>query len=403
MNQKPYKLSPTSGPMAPEKIVGRVNEIKNLAKHLESQSVVIEEFRRMGKTLLLKKYAYISSENQHVIYFTFQGVSSPGELIDKLLKELRKEQSFTASRIAFDGLKKILNKIKPEEVDLKAVSFKLPEWQDQWKNVLSTCLKDISQRKEAADETLILIFDELPIMLWDWINNGKAGEAMQLLDVLRSNNQTLEEGRVRFVICGSIGMQIVLNKLKTEYSYTGEPFNDAEVFSIGSMTHEDSYMLCECLILDDYEVGKDKEVLINKIIDYTNGLPFYINKVFTILRNEFDSHLSKQSITDAYNTLINEPVYSKALKQIDDRINIYYPEAKASIMKSILNHLSKEDNELEEGEILKKFEESESFFVQECLFTLNSEHYLKKEFKKEKRYYKFKYSLIKEWWRKNKA
>ena len=50
-----YKLSPTQGIIPPEKTVGREKDLQKLEKALEAQSILIEEIRRTGKTLFLKK------------------------------------------------------------------------------------------------------------------------------------------------------------------------------------------------------------------------------------------------------------------------------------------------------------------------------------------------------------
>jgi len=402
---KPYKLSPTQGTMPPDKIVGRKKDLKRLEKTLEAQSVVVEEIRRMGKTLFLKKYAYIPHENQKVIYFTLQGVKDVNELIDNLINDLRKEQSFGKLKIAWDSIKSLYNNVKPDEVDINVVSFKLPEWKTKWKEALTACLEDIAKREKDNEETLIIILDELPIMIWDWIQNNKAEQAKEFLDVLRKNRQLLEEtGRVRFVICGSIGMQVVLKKLKEEYSYTGEAFNDMFPFSIGAMEPKDSEFLCKCLFLDDFEIkkGENKEELLNLISKYAEHLPFYINIIFSIVRNECDNILSKTNIDQALYILLNEPQYSKVLKQLEERITIYYTEEDAKNMKAILDFMSKSDDIVSEKELITTLG-LEKDKVKNSLYTLHSENYLMKDFKEEQNYYSFKYKIVKKWWRINMA
>lgn len=402
---KPYKLSPTQGTIPPNKTVGREKDLKRLEKTLEAQSVVLEEIRRMGKTLFLKKYAYIPHKNQKVIYFTLQGVKNVSELIDNLINDLRKEQSFGKLRIGWDSIRSLYNNVKPDEVEISTVSFKLPEWKTKWKEALTACLEDIAKREKDDKETLVIILDELPIMVWDWIQNNKAEQAKEFLDVLRKNRQLLEEtGRVRFVICGSIGMQVVLKKLKDEYSYTGEPFNDMFPFSIGSMEPKDAKFLCECLFLDDFEIkkGENKKTLLNQISKYAEYLPFYINILFSIIRNECDNILSKVNIDKAYNMLLNEPQYSKVLKQLEERITIYYSEEEANIMKMILDILSKSDDKFGEKDLIDVLGLAKNK-VKNGLYTLHSENYLVKDYKEEQNYYSFKYKIVKQWWKINMA
>lgn len=400
---KPYKLSPTQGTIPVEKIVGRGKDLTRLEKVLNSQSVVIEEVRRMGKTLFLKKYAHISHEHQKVMYFTLQGKKDVNELIDTLMKSLLEEQSFGKLRIGWNAIKKIYNSVKPEKVAIESISFKLPEFKNKWKDVLTACLEDIAKRDKKDKESLVIILDELPIMIWDWINNGKAEQAKEFLDVLRANRQLLEDtGKVRFVICGSIGMQVVLKKLKNEFNYTGEPFNDMHPFSLGAMDSKDASFLCKCLLLDDFKVdGNDsKETLITLICELSERLPFYINILFSIVQNEFESELNIENIKKAYNLLLNEPKFSKVLKQLDERITIYYSEEEAYLMKNILDFISVSKEMVTDKDIIEAVGDDKNK-IKESLYTLHSENYLKKKYKDGVNTYSFKYKIMKEWWKIN--
>ena len=400
-----YKLSPTQGTIPPGKTVGREKDLKRLEKTLEAQSVLIEEIRRTGKTLFLKKYAYVPHKNQKVIYFTLQGVKDVNELIDNLMTDLRKEQSFGKLKIAWNSVKNIYDKVKPESIDINTISFRLPEWKTKWKDALTACLKDISEREKEEDETLVLILDELPIMIWDWIQNDKAEQAKEFLDILRRNRQLLEEtGKIRFVICGSVGMQVVLKKLKEDHSYTGEAFNDMASFSIGAMRQEEASFLSNCLFLDDFEKEKGENIndLIEQINKLAERLPFYINILFTIIRNEFDDVLSHKNITDAYNMLLNVPQYNKVLKQLEERITIYYSKHEAKAMKSILDYISKQGKKVSEDDLIKELSLEKSDLKQ-SLYILQLESYLTKEIKDETNYFYFKYKLVKKWWKINMA
>lgn len=403
--EKYYKLSPTKGTIPSNKIVGRIKDLKKLEKTLEAQSVLIEEIRRTGKTLFLKKYAHIPHKNQKVLYFTLQSIKDVNELIDLLMNDLRKEQSFGTLKIAWNSVKTVYNKVKPESVDVNLVSFKLPEWNIKWKEALTACLKDISERDNKEEDMLVLILDELPIMIWDWIQEGKATQAKEFLDVLRKNRQLLEDnGKVRFVICGSIGMQVVLKKLKEEYAYTGEPFNDMATFSIEAMKPNEATFLSNCLFLDDFQIAENEnlDILLERINTYAEKLPFYINIFFSIIRHEFEDLLNLQNIDKAYQMLLTNPKYNKELKQLEERITIYYSKEEAEIMKSILDYISKQDNEVKEDDLLNKLN-LQKRVLKECLYTLQLESYLIKELNEESNYFSFKYKLVKKWWKINMA
>ena len=397
---EPYKLSPTQGTIPPEKIVGRKKELGRLQKTLESQSVVIEEIRRMGKTLFLQKYEYIAPKNQKVLYFTVQGTKDVNELTDKLIERIRIEQSQGKLQIPWTNIKKLYNTAASAEVDINGVSFKLPEWKTKWKDAFEACLRDIAFREKTNDNTLIIILDELPIMIWDWIQQGRIEETKEFLDVLRKNRQLLENtGKVRFVICGSIGMEVVLKKLKEDYHYTGEPFNDAAPFEIGAMSIDDAMFLSRCLLLDGYAIseGEEAEILLQQLNGLAECLPYYINWLFSIIRNDYDSILSYKNIIEAYEDLLNRPNYSKVLKQLEERITIYYSMEEGDNMKEVLNLLSKSEESLGINKIIEKLTFDEKT-VKSVLYTLLSENYLTRKMIGEEKHFAFKYNLVKKWW-----
>ena len=402
----PYKLSPTAGAITDEMIVGRGKEIAKILLLLNAQSVVIEEMRRMGKTLFVKKLAYqCEGTSNRVLYFFLQGTKDIDELSDMLFSALRKEQSFGKLKIGFNGIRKLYNILKPEEVDLEVVSFKLPEWKIKWKDALSTLLEDIADRNNEKDEILTIILDEFPVMLWDWLEDGKAKEAMEFLDVLRKQRQTLEaKGKVRFIICGSIGLQVVLKRLKEKHNYMGEPFNETETFSLEAMTAEDALFLCQCLYLSDFQIDttENKAIYFKKIIEFTEGLPFYINKVFTILQQNYDSILTEKNLNGAFHDLLTSPNHLKTFNHLYDRLKIYYPAQESVIMLKLLNFLSKQDDFVQENTIIRSID-GEASTINDALLVLVSEHYLKRDFDKEGRTYIFKYQLFKQWWKLNKA
>ncbi|MCU0470349.1 MAG: hypothetical protein MUF58_17295 [Arcicella sp.] len=403
---QPYKISPTSGTITDEKIVGRETEIAKMMLLLEAQSVVIEEMRRMGKTMFVRKLAYkCATTNNRALYFFLQGTKDLVELSDMLFAELRKEQSHGKLKITFEGIRKFYNALKPEEVNLEGISFKLPEWKMKWKDALSTLLEDIANRNNENDEILTIILDEFPIMLWDWIQDGKANEAMEFLDVLRKQRQILEaKGKVRFVICGSIGLQVVLKHLKQKHNYMGEPFNETETFSLEAMSQEDAIFLCECLYLSDFKVDtqENKSQYFEKIISLADRLPFYINKIFTVLQQNFDSILTENNIQNAFQELLTAPNHLKTFNHLYDRIKIYYPENEANIMLKLLTYIAKQEGVVAETNIVQSID-FDPILINEALLILVSEHYLKRSFGEKGRVYIFKYEIFKKWWKLNKA
>lgn len=145
-NITPYPLSPTSGTIREEKIVGRDAEIIKLLRLLKGQSVSVEEIRRMGKTLLVQKLAYkcnngllpdeFEVEKFKAKYFIFQGQENLGQLISFLILEMEKMKKWY--QLDFDKIiTSIKEIIKSPTLTYENLAFNinLPIHQKHWKDL----------------------------------------------------------------------------------------------------------------------------------------------------------------------------------------------------------------------------------------------------------------------------
>ena len=404
---EPYLLIPTSGTIRPDKIVGRDDELQRLRTLLKSQSVTIEEFRRMGKTLLVQKLEYLSVKNDEsnkVIYFMLQGVKDITELTDVLLDTLREKERLGLLKVVWHGVQTLYNTFKPEEVKIQEVTFKLPEFRTKWKDALSACIKDLAVRTREDNEILTLVLDEFPVMLWDWMENDKAQDAIELLDLFRNIRINLkEQGHIRFVVCGSVGMQVVLDRLRREHRYTGEPFNDMTSFRLEAMQETDALFLCQCLALSGFTYSGDPQVIYQRICRFTESLPFYMNKIFQIIQLNHNGEISDETINAAEECLLNDSDQGKTFDQLYQRIGIYYEDPKAERMIAILSQLTMQDGFVSENDLrMSNQTDNKAVFVN-ALETLWKEQYLTRTIENGMRHYQFKYNLIKQWWKLNKA
>lgn len=411
---KPYPLAPTSGTVAADKIVGRLSEIDTLKKLLEGQSVVINDIRRMGKTLLLQKFAYLSiqhNEPNKAIYFIFQGTTGIHALTDVILNELRSKGNHGWLKVGMHRCHELYRKLAGSKTSVKyndvEFSFALPAFENKWDVIFRACIEDLADRQTEKGETLTLVFDELPIMLWAWIETGKAGDAMAFLDLLRNIHYSLKDSnRIRFVFCGSIGMKVVLAKLKQEYRYTGEPLNYTTEYHLPPMNDADALFLCECLYLSGFrcDLETEKMAYFHNIAEACDNLPYFINAVFTICRIEHDSLLSNQTIGKAIRTIVADTGSAHDIfKQLDERLTTYYPANQSAAMYQCLNLLAKATMPVAEDDLQRQlsFDERET---QIALETLWRDELLSRTFDaNDNRHFAFKYSLIKRWWKLNKA
>lgn len=404
----PYPIDPKTGPSDPSKIVNR-EEIDKLFNLLKNQSVRLEEIRRMGKTYLVQKLEYRTQNedlNHKSIYFILQGVHDIHELTDELLKELRNQTKHKWLKLGFSKLLGFYHKLSDNKVELPYISFNLPEFKNTWKESLTAIIDDLSERERTNEEEVFtLILDEFPVMLWSWIENGKSADAIALLDHLRNLRYNLKEkGKIRFLICGSVGMNVVLEKLRIEYKYTGEPLNDFEALPLGNMTVEEANFLCECLFLSDFKIENDsKEICFQNILENSERLPYFINKIFSHIQLHQKSVLNLDTIKNAFDDIIQnkENSASEIFEQLESRLQIYYPEFAKSAMV-VLDFISTTKELISEKKLLESIN-MEKNELQNILTTLLKDQYLRREIIDGERSFEFKYKIIRLWWKINKS
>ncbi|MBE5318264.1 hypothetical protein IM793_03770 [Pedobacter sp. MR2016-19] len=409
----PFPLKPTIGTIPESLIPGRESEISNLLRLLSSQSVSLEEMRRMGKSLLLIKLAYLCNNNNlpaefadqefKAKYFSFQGKQNLGEVIDMLmnsLKEFKEWYSIDFSK-TYNFIRGIVASPSGEIGGVK-FSVNLPKYKKSWKDIFFKALDEIAEVQEKHNSILILIFDELPIMLWDWYKKEQKQEAIELLDILRERRQQLESKGIRFVYCGSIGIKVVLNTLRNEFGYTGEPTNEMTEFDLKPFSKTESDFLIECFLLSKFKIrASAKSTIMTIVYQISNGIPFYISKIFNILQTQYDYEVSVQNIQKAYDSILNDPKEHTAFNQLLDRLTIYYTPDDAQNMKKILNIIAKANTRLNETEIHQKSDINDIEIVKKSVRTLFGDHYLSRTVEAGERKYDFKYSIYKTWWKIN--
>ncbi|GAB4012004.1 hypothetical protein GCM10028808_27050 [Spirosoma migulaei] len=332
-------------------------------------------------------------------------------MTDVLLNELRSKEKYGWLKVHMNRCHELYQKFTGTKASVKysdvEFSFSLPEFSSKWDIAFRSCIEDLADRQAERGEMLTLIFDELPIMLWDWISTGKERDAMAFLDLLRSIHYSMKESnRIRFIFCGSIGMEVVLAKLKHEFQYTGEPLNYTKKFRLPPMSDVDASFLCECLYLGNFQCkkGMSKPAYFQKITEACNNLPYFINAVFATIQIDHDSLISAQTIEQSIKTLLTDTGSAfDVFKQLDERLTTYYPQTTANVMRSCLKALAKAQTPLAESTLIRElpFEEHET---QMALETLWRDELLTRTFdENDNRQFAFKYNLIKQWWKLNKA
>jgi len=257
------------------------------------------------------------------------------------------------------------------------------------------------------DSKVAIMVDEFPLMLWNLICKGEdhARQAMELLDVMRSLRERYEAiSKVRFLFCGSIGMNIILQRLKLEYGYMGEPINNMARELVLEMTEEDAIDVCHHFY-ENNNLSNTKNVF-QRIILLTDRMPFYIEMVFAFLEKKQNYDPSEKDIDEVITLILNDPTDNGEFAHFGDRISTYYLEDEKLTANQILNILSTKNEYASEKDIINELNTLnpvKELDVRDILQKLWGDLYLERKVENKARYYKFRFGIIKKWWEINKS
>lgn len=390
-NKTIIPLTPhTGGVLDPSQIIGREDIIKEYWKILQRQGIVFLAERRFGKSAVLKKMNAKNKKGFLTIYKGVEGAGNANEFVEKLFDSVLKAKLFEES-----NLKKIENTFytitsyipKAGTLEFKAKDKK---WQKQF-NYLLTSL--VEQRSE---KYIVIMLDEFTIML----NKMEEPEAVNILGYLRDLVQHDFSEKLRFVYCGSIGIDLVLDKLKRAGHYMGDPINHMSKQRLLPFSEEEALFFCKCLN-EGCELKLSEEIM-KYICDLVDRIPYFMDKVFDKIRYYF--RIDKSAINEALNDILVDPGDPNNFKHFYDRIDNFYPNK--ILTNHILNYLSKKNEYTSEDDIadhINNIIATDRILLNDEIDRLWRDGYLKREITDSKRYFQFNYSIIKKWWAINKA
>ena len=248
------------------------------------------------------------------------------------------------------------------------------------------------------------MFDEFPKMLWNFIQNGKHQQTEEVLDELRNIREKHEKrSKLRFIYCGSIGMNLVINHLVKQFNYAGAPLNNMYHYIVEEMNTEDAVQLIRHLIKKN-NITLEEE-LVNYLAKACSCLPFFIDRIITQIKVSFDgSQITHTDIDSTINRFITGRANNNQFNHFTERIDAYYNEKEKRIAHELLRLLSKSNEPLSSEHLhnqVKAKVEAEDFEISKILTDLYEDMYIDRLNDGESVTFIFRYLLLKKWWRLN--
>jgi len=377
---------------------GREPFIQVVADKLKVGHVLLAAPRRFGKTSVL--YSLIDQPRwpYRIVHADLEHFTEPSELITRLIEQLARDDKLARLLKDLRWLpKKIwgLFRQNVEEIELFEVRIKLKEqlrpcWQERGEELFSSVAR--------SPETIIFILDEFPMMI-DRMARSKdhRAEAITLLRWLRALRQSPENGQVRFLIAGSIGIDQVLNQLREIKS-----INDFETMRLEpfppkvASTFLDELAVSSGLALSPASKHKMMETIGTLV-------PYFLQIIYSEVAKAHA--LEGEAITPK----LIERIYRDKVLGVDcktyfdhyyGRLRDYYQPKEEKAVKRILRELAvvgllKRDHCYQFYKQVIGIRAGEDEFNR-LMTDLENDFYIRFDF--EQRYYEFACKLLRDWW-----
>jgi len=376
------------GHIAPSDVLGRDEFIQRLWRILERQSLTLTAVRRMGKTCISGKMVAEAPPQVLPIYRDLERVRTPLEFseivfndvegyLSTLLRTAERARQWLAhvTGLEIRGLIKLPDAVAPH-----------------WKTLL---IKTIEDLVENQDRTVILFWDEMPLMLYNIKQREGEEKAMEVLDTLRSLRQ-MNPG-LRMIFTGSIGLHNVITSLK-QAGYANDPTNDMYQQDVPPLSLSDAQELARRLLEGEEIAPEDPQATALAIATSADGIPFYIHHIVDqmVQRPRPIRVTTVREILDAFLTDPHDPWH---LGYFRERIDTYYTPDERPFALGLLDILSAAGEPLAFENIFNllkaRLVTEDSEMTRHVVTLLQRDHYVLQQTDGA---FRFRFSLIKCWW-----
>jgi len=372
-------------------VVGRDAEILRYWKILRRQGLILSAERRIGKTHIVLKMRDECPDDYLVFYQDLESVHS-------LLELARALYSAVSDSLSAAGRARAKVADWSRLVPTRLAGLELPDAKDHWKAILDQAIRDVVA--VADSRTVLLIWDEFPLMLYNLQKREGTADPIELLDHLRKLRQ-LHSNQLRFLFTGSVGLHLIIRALQRAGN-ANDPVNDMYAETVPPMALAHAEGLCIGL-LAQIDISPGEVALCSKhIVNLVGGFPYYIHHVVDQL-DQLGRRVSVADVDHAVEQLIYGDRDPANLRYYVTRIGAYYDDNERTSALAVLDVVSAADGPLTADEIMNLVNHGSDAFSQETvrsvLRLLVEDHYLLTAKRDRKLKFSFRWRLVKQWWK----
>jgi hypothetical protein len=326
MSRPHLHLNP-GGQLSASQVVGREDLIAQLWGDLRVRSGVLSAERRMGKTSVLSKMLAETPSDFVAVRRDVEGVRSAEEFTEQVCTALR--ESFTGSQKLASKMANFISKLGITDVGPIKLDFTVQSWK--------VTLHEVCRQAEACHEELfvVVLLDEIPYML-DSLEDPVAREVMDVLREIRSSCS-----RLRFVLCGSIGLHHVLQRLRAP-GRSWAPINDMWQCDLPVLAEKDAVELALDLLSNADVTCSESIAVAQTIAAEACCVPYYVHCAVKELRDHADGPVDAGTARKLFRAAAEHTDDPLQLRHYVERVPAYFPDDQ-EVVHAVLDAVSSKD------------------------------------------------------------
>lgn len=282
-------------PVEGKDFYGREKELEIANRLLDSgHSLLLSAPRRIGKSSFAKRLIEDKkAQGWKCVYIDLEQTTTEDGFLYLVIEYFERNHVWRQKTDGMlQGAKAILDRIN--KISIGPVGFDLSS--PERKEDLYKSLKELIRH----DEETFIVVDELTLFLGVLLKSDGGEEKVSfILNWLRSLRQVAGT-KVRWLFCGSVGLKNFTASLNLSYA-----INDLTDFSLDELTPEEARGLMEGLCQGE-GMNMDEESIIYALEKLHWNIPYFIQILFSKLRDNYTGAVSKEDIDTAYGQLCSE-------------------------------------------------------------------------------------------------
>ena len=385
----------------PDELFGREALIENLWRQLDGNNVLLLAPRRFGKTGIMRHALLRPQEGFVPVYLDLEDVDTPSEFVWRITQALLQDDRWRSFLQGAKGLPKTLQDWVKDTFDEVGFSeakltFKASveaSWEDVARRLLATL--------ESAPQRALLLLDELPSMLENLQRNSGEEAARKFLAWFRTvrlkQKDTLR--RHRFIVAGSIGIDVILRALKAT-----DKMNDFTRIAVEPIHDTDARVIIRSLGLSiDLKVTAELEDELLRLIG--SPVPYFIHLFFSELGQLPPSarrQIDVGALQKIYETRVQGPACKRYFDHYRDRLSRFGSAGEKAAVAILSAIVSTPQGRVSESALFTIYKKSRKSAASDLEFTelmndLECDWYLVLEPSTNEYYFMVK--VIADWWK----